>query len=181
MGLTEGEKGKLIELTRAAVRDFLEQGALEDQPEPGLPQALREEKGVFVTITCGPDRTWCMGMTGGLLPLWEACRVCARNAAYKDPRSVPMEVGDLPRARFSICIVGESRPLRHISQLAGGGRGIVLRKGVRREVFLPGLIHDLPCDLDGLLRSLRRRVSIDVDEPGAPEEWEVFDAETVAE
>ncbi|HOS96474.1 MAG TPA: AMMECR1 domain-containing protein [Deltaproteobacteria bacterium] len=181
MVLTEHEKGELIRQARAAVRDFLEQGILEDLPDPGLSPALREEKGVFVTISCGQDRTWCVGTTLALLPLWEACRVFARNAVYKDPRSAPMEVRDLPRARFSICIVGECRPLRDISQLTGRCRGIALRKGLRREVFLPDLIPDKPCDLDGLLRTLRLRASIDADGSEAPEEWEVFDAETVAE
>jgi AMMECR1 domain-containing protein len=122
-----------------------------------------------------------MGTILPVLPLWQACWENARNAAYKDPRFLPVEAGAGSGIRFEIVVMETPRPFMDISQLGEGECGIILSRGFRREVFLPGSFRFLPGSMEELLQALRRRADMDGEDQGTPEVWEVFGAEVISE
>lgn len=183
MGLSWHEKKMLVQGARCAVRDFLERGITDDASVriTDIPPALLEARGVFVTVYHAGRTRGCMGTTADLLPLWQACRVCARNAAYKDPRFPPLTVKELPLLSFEIVVVGAIRPFRETSQIRGGTCGLILQKGARREVFLPGSLKTVPGELDEAKRHLRDVVAIDTEGGDMPEVWSVFEADVITQ
>ena len=183
MGLSVQEKKMLIDCARGAVTDFLERGVLDDvvPPFPDPRQALHDATGVFVAIYHDGKLRGCMGLPTALLPLWQACRVCARNAACKDPRFLPLAMEELPHVSFEITLMGEARPFEDVSQVLRGNCLLVLEKGFRREAFMPKMIKEAPGDREEIMRYLRDKVSIDADGDDAPETWTVYEAEVFVE
>lgn len=183
MGLSLHEKKMLIHGARSAVTDFLEKGVLDEASSqlPDPPQALQEARGVFVTVYDAGRPRGCMGMPTAMLPLWKACRVCARNAACRDPRFVPLSIEELPHVSFEITAMGTPRPFTDTPQIHGGNFGLMLQKGFRREVFMPGMVQGARGGREEIMRYLRDKVSIDADGEDAPETWMVFEVEVIAE
>lgn len=173
----------LVQGARSAVRDFLERGIADDASVriADIPPALLEPTGVFVTVYNAGRTRGCMGTTADLLPLWQACRVCARNAAHKDPRFPPLTVEELPLLTFEIVVVGAIRPFREASQIKGKTCGLIVQRGVRREVFLPGTLKAPPGEPGEVERHLRDVVAIDADGGDMPEVWSVFEADVITE
>lgn len=122
-----------------------------------------------------------MGITTDLLPLWQACLTCARNAAHKDPRFLPVTLEELPHITFEITLMDEARPFTDTCQIRSGDCGLILQKGPRREVFMPKMLKDVPGDKEETMSYLRDMVAIDAEGTDVPEEWTVFKAEIFTE
>ena len=183
MGLAMHEKVMLIDCARSAVVDFLVKGMLDDTPElcPDPPAPLLEKRGIFVSVLNSGKLRGCMGTVAAVLPSWMACRVSARNAVYKDPRFMPLSREELPHISFEIAIMGTPRPFVDISQIRRGSSGLILQKGSRQEVYLPGMLGNAPGEREALKRYLRDEVNIDAEGIDAPETWMVFDVEVIRE
>ena len=177
------EKGVLMDLARSAATAFIQKG-LGDEPavDPsGLPNALMEKKGLFVAIYKQGELRGCMGTILPVMPIWQACMENARSAAYKDPRFVPLAIHELDHISFEITIVDIPRPFSDISQLEKGIHGLILTKGFRKEVFLPGSLKDLPHNIEEIFARLRAKADMNDDDHNAPEQWELFHAEVISE
>jgi AmmeMemoRadiSam system protein A len=183
MGLSLLEKGVLIDLARSAATTFIQNGIRDEHAvdTKGLPNALKEKKGLFVAIYNQGELRGCMGTILPVLPIWEACMENARSAAYKDPRFVPLAIHELDHISFEITIVDMPRPLSDIPGLEKGIHGLILTKGFCKEVFLPGSLKDLPHDIEGIFADLRTKADMYDDDPNVPEQGELFDAEVVSE
>jgi len=177
------EKVLLIGCARSAVVDFLVKGIIDDTPEqfPDPPEPLLEKRGIFVSVFNSGKLRGCMGTVAAVLPSWRACRVNARNAVYKDPRFMPLSREELPHISFEIAIMGTPRPFVNISQIRRGSSGLILQKGSRQEVILPGMLENSPGEWEALKRYLRDEVNIDAEGIDAPETWRVFDVEVIKE
>jgi AmmeMemoRadiSam system protein A len=183
MGLSSFEKGVLLDLARSAATAFIQKG-LGNEPAVdagGLPNALMEKKGLFVAIYNQGEPRGCTGTILPVLPIWQACKENARSAAYKDPRFAPLAIHELDHISFEITILDMPRPFSDISQLEKGIHGLILTKGFCREVFLPGSLKGLPHDIEQIFARLRDKADMNDDDPNAPEQWELFDAEVVSE
>jgi AmmeMemoRadiSam system protein A len=183
MGLSSLEKGVLIDLARSAATAFIQKG-LGVEPavdESGLPNVLLEKKGLFVSIYKQGELRGCMGTILPIMPIWQACMENARSAAYKDHRFMPLAIYELDHIIFEITLVGIPRPFSNISQLEKGIHGLILTKGFRKEVFLPGSLKDLPLDIEEIFERLQDKADMNDDDPNVPEQWELFDAEVISE
>jgi AmmeMemoRadiSam system protein A len=183
MGLSSLEKGMLMDLARSAATAFTQKG-LGVEPavdESGLPDALLEKKGIFVAIYKQGKLRGCMGTILPVMPIWQACMENARSAAYKDPRFVPLANHELDHISFEITIVDTPRPFSDVSGLNKGIHGLILTKGFRKEVFLPGSLKDLPQNSEEIFVRLRDKADMNDDDYNAPEQWEFFHAEVIAE
>lgn len=183
MGLSVYEKNVLIDLARSTVKGFMEKGLQDDLAvdEGGLPQSLTKKKGVFVAIYRGSELKGCMGNVLAVMPIWLSCIENARNASYKDPRFTPLHINELDYLSFEIAIIDTPRPLSDISELQAGIHGIILTKGFRKEVFLPGSLEDVPHNKGEFFANLKAKVGMNDDDHDAPEMWEIFNAEVISE
>lgn len=183
MEFSANDKKVLIDLAHRSVRGFIEKGIKDDfDMETGsFPSSLTAKKGVFVAIYHGSSLRGCMGTLLPVLSIWRSCAENARNAAYKDPRFLPVHSNELSNLSFEVTILGVPRPLSDISQLEKGTCGLILTKGFRKEVFLPGALKDLPHSIEEIFAMLRAKVDISEDDHNAPEQWELFDAEVISD
>ena len=183
MGLSIYEKNVLIDLARSAVKGFMEKGLQDDLAVDAgsISQSLTEKRGVFVAIYRGSELRGCMGNVLAVMPIWLTCMENARNAAYKDPRFTPLHINELGSMSFEITIIDTPRPLSEISELQAGIHGIILTKGFRKEVFLPGLLEDVPHNTGEFFANLKAKADMNDDDHDAPEMWEIFHAEVISE
>ena len=183
MGLSVYEKNILINLARSAVKGFMEKGLQDDLAVDlgSLPRSLTEKKGVFVAIYRGSELRGVMGNVLAVMPMWLSCMENARNAAYKDPRFMPLHINEMDYLSFEIAIIDTPRPLSDISELQAGIHGIILTKGFRKEVFLPGSLEYVPHDKGEFFANLKAKADMNDDDHDAPEMWEIFNAEVVSE
>jgi len=183
MGLSLLEKGVLLDLARSAATAFIQEG-LGEEPDIDtrrLPKALMEKKGLFVAIYKQGELRGCMGTILPVMTIWQACMENARSTAYKDSRFVPLAIHELDHISYEITLVDTPRPFSDISQLEKGTHGIILTKGFRKEVFLPGSLNDLPHNSEGIFARLRAKADMSDDDHDAPEQWELFHAEVISE
>jgi AmmeMemoRadiSam system protein A len=183
MGLSSLENGMLIDLARSAATAFIQKG-LGDEPAVdtrGLPNALMENKGLFVAIYKQGELRGCIGSILPVMPIWQACMENARSATYKDPRFAPLAIQELDHISFEITIIDIPRPFSDISELEEGIHGLILTKGFQKEVFLPGALKELPHNIEGIFARLRAKADMSDDDPNAPEQWELFHAEVISE
>jgi AmmeMemoRadiSam system protein A len=142
--------------------------------------ALKERKGVFVTIYQEGKLRGCMGSIMGVMPLWQACRENAYSAALKDTRFTTLRRDELSEVTFEITVIGPTRALGDFSKLRPGTSGLILRKGFRQQAFLPRAIAYRIKDGHRMLDHLRSMSDIDP-EDDSPEVWEVFEAEVFSD
>jgi uncharacterized protein len=183
MGLSPLEKRVLLDLARGAATSVIQNGP-GDEPAvdiSNLPDALMEKKGLFVAIYKQGEPRGCTGTIMAVLPIWQACMENARSAAYKDPRFVPIAIHELDQLSFEVTLLDMTRPFSDISQLGKDIHGLILTKGFRIEVFLPGSLKDLPHDIDEIFARLKAKADMNDDDNDAPEQWELFDAQVISE
>jgi uncharacterized protein len=177
--LSDRAKKILLELAREAVLDFLEGKPDKGDMAVGLyPEELQERRGIFVAIYNRDRLRGCIGSLLGVLPLWQSCRENARSAAVKDVRFQPISREELPDLRYEIMILGTARELKDSLQISPGTDGLILKKGFRREVFLPGAFADLIREKRNQLDELKAKAGFEPDD-NTPETWEIFEAEVI--
>jgi len=170
----------LLDLAGQAVRDFLAGGRRgEGTAGELLPDELQEKKGIFVAVYNRGRLRGCIGSPLGVLPLWQACRENACSAAVKDVRYPPVSREELPALEFEITILGPDRELKDPSQVRPGVDGLILKKGFRREVFLPGAVTGLIRERKEVLEELKQKAGFEPDD-STEEEWRVFEAEMIS-
>jgi AmmeMemoRadiSam system protein A len=155
-GLTEPDRRRLLELADEAIRS----GLAGRRPTPAdietVPDALRERRGVFVTVTVAGELNGCIGSVWPAEPLYVAVPRLAREAAFADPRLPRLQAGDYRRTAVHISILSAPEPLtvgsdaELLAVLRPGVDGLIITDGTRRATFLPAVWEKLPDSADFL-------------------------------
>lgn len=169
--LSEEEGQWLVRRARAAVEAAARGGSEEPVDPAALPPALREPRGVFVTLTDSGHLRGCIGHLFAREPLWLAVADAARAAAIRDPRFPPVRAEETPRLHIEVSVLTTPRPLAFnspddlLARLRPGRDGVVLHlPGGRMATFLPQVWEQIPRKADFLDR-------LAVKAGGAPGEW----------
>lgn len=138
MEITEEVGEKLVKLARKAIEDHFKN--LRTKP----PEELSEKRGVFVTIHKYPsmELRGCIGFVEPVFPLGEAVIKAALNAAFNDPRFLPLEQDELEVVTFEVSVLSKpelievENPKDYLEKIQEGD-GLILKKGLFSGVFLP--------------------------------------------
>lgn len=131
----------LIILAKEAVELYLTEGR---KPSPTIIDELncdyRLSAPCFVTIRSKGKLRGCIGTISSTqenltLEIIEN----AIKAATRDPRFPPIETCELPNLNYSIDILSPLQEVRDISRLNPLKYGVVVEKGLKRGVLLPGI------------------------------------------
>lgn len=157
----------LLPMARAAIAEEL-----------GSPHVRRDHPAwldrpgaAFVTLTLDGQLRGCIGTLEAHRPLGEDVRANARNAAFEDPRFLPLGEEELDDVRIEVSVLSAPRPLDVTSEdqavrvLRPGVDGVVLRSGRHRATFLPQVWEQLP-DPHDFLAHLRRKAGL------RPDHWD---------
>lgn len=142
----------LVVTARKAVETYLQSGikiTAEDVDYRGLNdkdmiEKLKEEKGVFVTVTTYPDNKLrgCIGYPLPIKPLIEAVIDNAINAATEDPRFPPVTSSELDRIIFEVTVLTKPKiikcnPEEYPKHIKIGRDGLMVKYGFASGLLLP--------------------------------------------
>jgi MEMO1 family protein len=182
--LNSHEQEALLTLAREALTAAVRG---EKAPSEKIPDAfsadspLREERGVFVTLTEGGDLRGCIGSIIGTEPLWAGVRHQAVHSALEDPRFAPVSPPELERIHIEISVLTPPRPVSGPDEIVVGRHGVLIEKRGHRAVFLPQVAPEQGWDRDTMLRALCRKAGLAGDEWKSGMNFEVFEAQVFEE
>jgi len=141
---------ELFRLAEGAIADGL-RGRRPRLPEvTELHPAIRQYRGVFVTLTVDERLNGCIGTIEGSEALGRGVPRNAWSAAFADPRLPPLLSSELDSLTIGISvlsplstIVAASRE-ELLGELRPGVDGLVIGAGSNRGVFLPSVWEQLP-------------------------------------
>jgi AmmeMemoRadiSam system protein A len=141
---------------------------------------------VFVSWHVGDRLLGCIGTLQEYDTLLAAVQHYSVQAGMHDPRVPAMHPETLPRARVDISVLAEPRELEALGVAAIEAaiipfeHGVILRRGLRRAVFLPVVWDKLP-ERREFLHALARKAGIDVHREGDDVRAQVFEVEHFGE
>lgn len=155
----------LLDLAEAAVVDGLRGRPLARPGTSELPPALREPRGVFVTLTVDGELNGCIGTIATDEPVGRAVARCARSAAFADPRLPRLRLDDYDGLTIEVSVLSPLAPIPAASrqevldQLRPGVDGLQIAAGTRQGLFLPSVWSKLPDPTD-FLDHLQRKAGL---------------------
>ena len=152
--LTEGEKRSLLKVARGSIEQALRlsTGGGDEIVTP----AMKEERGVFVTLRKRGELRGCIGSLKPEGSLYQGVMRNALNAAFRDPRFSPMTEGEWKRGEITLEISALTplTPVTDYRTLRLGTDGVLLSDGFQQAVFLPQVADETGWDLETFLGHL---------------------------
>ncbi len=159
----------LPRIARDAIAAHLEGRAYEPAPRP---PALDRPAGVFVTLHAGSALRGCIGhIAPTTARLADEVAVCARLAAFSDPRFPPVRSDELPELTVEVSVLQPPTPVTDRGSLDPNKYGVIVTCGSRRGLLLP----EIPGvdTVDEQLAIALRKAGIRPTEPWTLERFEV--------
>lgn len=155
----------LIELARASIAHGLERGRALPVRVEEHPAEWQAERACFVTLNLEDSLRGCIGNLQAIQPLVRDVAENAFNAAFRDPRFLPLHPAELDALDIHISILslpeimaaGSEQEL--LAQLRPGADGLIIEAHGRRATFLPSVWEQLPEPADFLMH-LRHKAGL---------------------
>ncbi|MEX2353483.1 MAG: AmmeMemoRadiSam system protein A, partial [Gammaproteobacteria bacterium] len=167
--LTRQHRQHLLDIALESIRH----GLRHDKPlvtdSAHYPSALREKRGLFVTLMLDGNLRGCIGNTEAVASLHTATADSAFNAAFRDPRFQRLTHIEYPNISLEISILTPKTAIRFdsdqslLAQLQPGSDGLVIMKTTRSATFLPS-VWDKISDPEEFLTLLKTKAGIKPDE-----------------
>jgi AmmeMemoRadiSam system protein A len=132
---TDQEKKAMLSIARDAIARRLGLAARDEAPE--VTPAMREERGVFVTLHKKGKLRGCIGNIEGRRPLLEAISDLALESAFGDPRFPALRQEEFSELDIEISILTKLTRIENTDQIQVGEHGLYLRKGFHSGLLLP--------------------------------------------
>jgi len=143
---TKKEQKLLLKLARESILNY------PNDTHPGLSKlstALKEKRGVFVTLTINGQLRGCIGTIQPIMPLYEAVIKNAISAAYCDPRFSPLSKEEANKLKIEISIL--TKPVKvdcvnssELLKKLNHDDGVIIKKDFSTATFLPQVWEQLP-------------------------------------
>lgn len=153
---------KLLKLARDTVSSYFENKTIEDNY---LKEKYKEKQGCFVTIKKNGLRG-CIGYPEPVLPLYEAIKQSAINAAFSDPRFVPLEKEELNEIKFELSIltvpelIKVDKPEEYLDKIKIGKDGLIINN---QGLLLPQVFTQYNCNVEKALEMTCNKANLDSD------------------
>lgn len=150
--LTQQQGQLLVRLARQQIEQQLGfEPARPVTPEELDHPALRQKRGVFVTLHKRRELRGCIGSLAAEEPIVEGIKRHALNAAFHDYRFTPLTTTELPSLEVEVSVLSEPVPLTYadaddlLHRLRPGTDGVILRGPAGASAtFLPQVWQQLP-------------------------------------
>lgn len=148
--LNETHRRTLLGLARESIAAALD-GRQPRLVEADFDEILRTPSGVFVTLTIAGQLRGCIGSIEPIAPLYQAIVRSATNAAFRDPRFVPLTREELRRIRLEVSVMGPVVPVQEIEEIVVGRDGLIISRGSSAGLLLPQVATDYEWDRETFL------------------------------
>jgi len=137
--LNDEEKKILLKLARESIKYYFEHNELMTvkEQEIKLTPALKEIRGAFVTLKINNNLRGCIGHIQGIQELYKDVIENAVNAAFNDPRFLPLSREELPKVEIEISALTPPTKIKSLDEIIIGKHGLIIKKGFNSGVFLP--------------------------------------------
>lgn len=156
--LNDDKKQALLACARRSIQQAL-CGQWDQRPA----ELLSDDNGAsFVTLKLGGELRGCIGSLTANRPLMLDVWQNAYNAAFRDPRFLPLTVNEFGLIQVEVSVLTPAVLLNVDSEealsdiLRPGIDGVILEEGVHRATFLPAVWETLPEKEDFLLHLKRK-------------------------
>lgn len=156
--LNDEKKKALVACARRSI-----QQALSGQWDQNPAELLSDENAAtFVTLKLQGILRGCIGSLHASQPLMLDVWHNAYNAAFRDPRFLPLTVNEFDLIQIEVSVLTPAVALNIDSEealrdiLRPGIDGVILEEGARRATFLPAVWETLPQTEDFLLHLKRK-------------------------
>lgn len=175
--LSQKDKKYLLQLARRTLQKYLQEGKLIQIDADNLSPALKEKKGVFVTLEENGQLRGCIGNLRPNKPIYQAVIDNSLASALFDPRFPSVNTLELPAIKIEVSILS---PLKRLSAFSSSQElldyleknkpGLLIKKGNQEATFLPQVWKELP-QAKSFLQHLCQKAGMD------SQEWEKMDLE----
>lgn len=154
--LAADDRAALLALARASIAAVLAVGPRTTPARPTDRPALAQRAAAFVTLREAGELRGCIGTLDPSRPVWDAVAMAAVSAALDDPRFPPLTPAELPCIHIDVSVLDLPEPLADPALFDPVSQGIIVTRGLRRGLLLPGVGSELgwdgPRTLDGACR-----------------------------
>lgn len=128
---------------------------------------MHQELGTFVTLTHYLTGTLrgCIGFPDPVMPIGEAVVESALDAAFEDPRFVPVSHKELKELLVEVSILSKQIPLhkdwrRRKNSIVIGKDGLVVEYGMHKGLLLPDVPVEQEWDVEEFLEGVMEKANI---------------------
>ena len=113
---------------------------------------LTRPSGAFVSLhTKGGDLRGCIGSIHPVAPLCQAVSSNAVNAAFRDPRFVPVTREELADLHIEISVMSPIEAVAEVGTIEVGRDGLIISRGGRAGLLLPQVATEYGWDVEKFL------------------------------
>ena len=126
------------DLLKKLARNSIEKVLLGKGEEPlELPEVLKRKMGAFVCLKTKGDLKGCIGYIRGQMPLDQTVKQMAVEAAFHDPRFMPLSEEEWKDTDIEISVLTPMRKIEHVEEIEVGINGVYVEKGTYSGLLLP--------------------------------------------
>ena len=131
---SDEERRLLKELARDSIEKVL---FGKDAEELRIPETLKKKMGAFVCLKTTGELKGCIGYIRGQMPLDETIRQMAVEAAFHDPRFMPLSEEEWKDTDIEISVLTPMTKIGRVEEIEVGVHGIYLEKDFNSGLLLP--------------------------------------------
>ena len=154
---------KLTELARKTIESsFNDEGFVVDKDTK---LKFKDKKASFVTLTKNKNLRGCIGSLEQRKELWKDVQENAINAAFHDPRFMPLKKEELKAVKIEVSVLTKPKKIELkdkelLLDKIDKNMGLILKKGYQSSTFLPQVWEEIP-DKEVFLKELSLKAGLD--------------------
>jgi len=158
----------LVKLARRTIETYIKENKIIEIPKE-TPENLKEDMGVFVTLSSQNQLRGCIGYPEPVKPLVQATIEVAIGAATQDPRFPPINVDQLAEIQVEVSVltppyqIKVSKSSEYPEKITIGTDGIIVEMGVYRGLLLPQVPLDWDWDAEEFLGNTCMKAGLPLD------------------
>lgn len=158
MELSEEEKNFLLKAARESIEKEFRDVKI-PEPDFAAHPKLKMELGAFVTLKIIDELRGCIGYMTGQKPLFDTIMEAAKQAAFGDPRFLPLSSEEFDRIEIEISVLSSFQPIKSYDEIEVGKHGLLLDEG-GRAVLLPQVAVEHNLNRSEFLTALCRKAGL---------------------
>jgi AmmeMemoRadiSam system protein A len=131
---SEKERGILKRLAKDSIEEVL--FGKEEKPVE-VPEGLRKKMGAFVCLKTKGELKGCIGYVKAVMPLDKTIREMAVQAAFHDPRFVPLDETEWKSTDIEISVLTPMKRIKNVEDIRVGVHGLYIERDAHSGLLLP--------------------------------------------
>ncbi len=139
LSLTKKEKELFIKLARSEIEKHLGINETEISEEDLKPYPIffEQKYGSFVTLHNSGNLRGCIGYIQPITTLHRQIRLCAKAAAFEDPRFYPLTKEEYPLIDIEISLLSPIEKVENLDEIKVGRDGLIVQHSIFQGLLLP--------------------------------------------